>query len=212
MSRLRRRWRPAAVLVAATATLVASIGWALAGSRAWDTGAWGPGGSMMGQAVPGSGPVRSLAAAYRAAAGFADRWGLHVGEVMQFDNNFYAELIDTAGSRATEVLVDPASGAVGLEPGPAMMWNTSYGMMHPAAATTTVPPQRAHQLADQWLHRNQPGLHAGDPEAFPGYYTLHTLRGDRIMGMLSVHAATGAVWYHTWHGRFIAIQEAPQDH
>jgi hypothetical protein len=25
--------------------------------------------------------------------------------------------------------------------------------------------------------------------------------------MLSVHATTGAVWYHTWHGRFIAMQE-----
>jgi hypothetical protein len=38
---------------------------------------------------------------------------------MQFDNNFCAEPFDRAGNRATEVLVDPASGAVGLEPGPA---------------------------------------------------------------------------------------------
>jgi hypothetical protein len=45
--------------------------------------------------------------------------------------------------------------------------------------------------------RGQHREHADEPEAFPGYYTLHTMRSDRIVGMLSVHATTGAVWYHT---------------
>lgn len=40
---------------------------------------------------------------------------------MQFSDNFYAELIDQAGNRATEVLVDPGSGAAGVEPGPAAL-------------------------------------------------------------------------------------------
>jgi hypothetical protein len=26
--------------------------------------------------------------------------------------------------------------------------------------------------------------------------------------MLSVNATTGAVWYHTWHGTFIAKEDA----
>jgi hypothetical protein len=30
--------------------------------------------------------------------------------------------------------------------------------------------------------------------------------GD-IQGMLSVHSATGQVWYHTWHGGFIQMIE-----
>jgi hypothetical protein len=208
MNRLHGRWLPLAVLVVASTALVASVAWATGRAPAGG-GRWGPPASMTAPAVPGSGPVRSLAAADRAAGTFADRWGLHAGEVMQFDNNFYAELLDPAGNRATEVLVDPASGAVGLEPGPAMMWNTDYGMMRPAPAPAAVTAQRARWLADQWLHDNQPGLHAGDPELFPGYYTLHALRGDRVAGMLSVNAATGTVWYHTWHGRFIAMQEAP---
>jgi hypothetical protein len=31
-----------------------------------------------------------------------------MGAVMQFDNGFYAELVDRGGNRATEVLIDPA--------------------------------------------------------------------------------------------------------
>jgi len=199
---LRRRWLPLTVLVAATSLLVASIAWA-AGSAAWS-----PVGGMMGPAVRGDGPVRDLGAADRAAARFGQRLGLTVGEVMRFDNGFYAELVDPAGNRATEVLVDPATGAVGLEWGPAMMWNTAYGM-HPGHGDRqpSIGADQARRLADAWLTDNRRGEHADEPEAFPGYYTLHTLRGERIVGMLSVHATTGAVWYHTWHGRFIAMRE-----
>jgi hypothetical protein len=160
-------------------------------------------------AVARDGPVRNLNDAERAAGRFADGWGLRVGEVMEFSNGYYAELLDARGKGATEVLVDPDSGTVQLEFGPAMMWNTAYGMMPSRNQTgaTTVEPGQAVRIADRWLREHRPGLRAADPESFPGYYTLHTLRGDNIDGMLSVNARTGAVWYHTWHGRFIQIQE-----
>ncbi|MFR9780972.1 hypothetical protein ACL02O_33685, partial [Micromonospora sp. MS34] len=99
-------WVPLTVLVAATAALVASIVWVAGG-------------------LPGERQVRGIAEADRAAAQFGKRWGLHGGEVMQFDNGFYVELVDPAGNRATEVLVDPQTGAVQTEWGPAMMWNTA---------------------------------------------------------------------------------------
>jgi hypothetical protein len=73
-------------------------------------------------------PVRSLAAASAQAQKFADRLGLKVDEVLQFKDNFYAKLVDSGGNGATEVLVDPRTGAVSIEYGPAMMWNTKYGM------------------------------------------------------------------------------------
>jgi len=38
--------------------------------------------------------------------------------------------------------------------------------------------------------------------------TLHIINGGQVTGMLSVNAYTGAVWYHTWHGAFIASSEA----
>jgi hypothetical protein len=206
MTRLRGRWPWLVVLVVAAAALVTSVGWAAGQTRRWS-----PAGRM--PVLSGRGPVHNLDQAANAAERFADRSGLRVGEVMQFSENFYAELLDPAGHRATEVLVDPASGTVSLEYGPAMMWNTRYGMRHrammggTASNTVAISPDQARQIADKWLRDNQPGLHAGDAELFPGYYTLHTLRGDQVVGMLSVNAATGAVWYHSWHGTFIRMRE-----
>ncbi|MBI3687041.1 MAG: hypothetical protein HY241_06795 [Actinobacteria bacterium] len=203
MSWLRLRWLPLAVLVAATATLFASIAWTAGGATAWPTS------GIVAPVAPVDGPVRDLDDAERAAERFAEQWGLGVGEVMRFDNGFYAELVDSAGNGATEVLIDPQSGAVGLEWGPAMMWNTGQGMHRGRghgggySVGATISPDQARRIADAWLRANRPGEHADQAEAFPGYYTLHTLRGDRVAGMLSVHATSGAVWYHSWHGRFI---------
>ena len=122
------------------------------------------------------------------------------------DNGFYAELADPSGTLATEVLIDPDTGDVQIEYGPAMMWNAAYGM-HPRPGVETVSAEQAAAIADEWLETHRPGEHADDVDAFPGYYTLHTLRGDQVAGMLSVNAVTGAVWPHTWHGRFIAMTD-----
>jgi hypothetical protein len=84
---------------------------------------------MMGYATDTGDPVTDLDEARERAQKFADRLDLRVGEVMQFERNFYAELLERDGERATEVLVNPTTGAVWLEYGPAMMWNARYGMM-----------------------------------------------------------------------------------
>jgi hypothetical protein len=206
---------------------------------------YGPG--MMGYGPLGTGAqVRTLDQARRQAHGFADGLGLDVGELTSFTRNYYVELVDDTGAPATEVLVSPSNGAVWLEYGPAMMWNTEYGMLGgrggmmgggmmgggmmgggmmgggmmgggpygdpsyglPGAPTGAedVSPDGARRIADRWLKARGTGLHAGEAERFPGYYTLHTLRGDRVTGMLSVNAHTGAVWYHWWHGRFRAME------
>ena len=134
-------------------------------------------------------------------------------------------------------------GAVWLEYGPAMMWNTRYGMMgesrfggrsgmmtgmmggsgadgmmsggsrgdstwapSPATAKPSVSARQAEAIAARWLDR-QGALRAGQADTFPGYYTIHALKGDRVAGMLSVNAYTGAVWYHWWHGSFRSMIE-----
>jgi len=198
------RWLVVSVLVVAVIALVGSVLWFFgAGQRAPHGSGW-----RGGMTVPGDGPVRSLDEADHAAERFADRWGLRVGEVMEFTNGYYAELVDSAGAGATEVLIDPGSGAVRLEWGPAMMWNTEFGMHATGRADEpAIGPEDAGRLADEWLAANQPGLRAGQAERFPGYYTLHTLRDDRIVGMLSVNSATGEVWYHDWHGEFVQARE-----
>jgi hypothetical protein len=207
--------------------------------------------------------IQTLAAARSDAQQFANRLSLRVDEVMQFQRNFYAKLVDSSGHGATEMLVDPSTGVVSIEYGPAMMWNTRYGMGRSAGAmmgsygrgmmrgqgyggmmggsgstggygpgmmggagsgyggmmggygsagsSSTAPATRsvslaqAHTFAQRWLDRNEAGVRvesAGD--AFPGYYTLETLKAGKITGMISVNASSGAVWPHWWHGAFIA--------
>ncbi len=235
----------ALVLVVALAALVVSVAWVFtqAGDRGWSMSRSGPG--MMGYSSSGEGePVRDLAGAKRQAQRFAERLDLRVGEVMQFENNYYVELVEPGGELGTEVLVDPTTGAVSIEYGPAMMWNTRYGMMgesrwggrsgmmtgmmggsgagammsgdfrgdptwtpSPATAKPSVSAREAEAIAARWLAREQGTLRAGKADAFPGYYTIHTLEGDQVAGMLSVNAYTGAVWYHWWHGPFLSMMD-----
>jgi hypothetical protein len=258
-------------IVVATVTAFAAVG-AVVALAAGGGGSWSSGWGMMGgryayrPAQPTQ--VHTLAAARSDAQQFANRLGLRVDEVMQFQRNFYAKLVDSHGNGATEVLVDSSTGAVSIEYGPAMMWNTRYGMGRsagsmmgsygrgmmrgqgngammgdrsggssstggygqgmmggpgnrtgmmggygPAGGTSTTAPSTttsvsiadAHTLAQRWLDGNEPGVTVetgGD--TFPGYYTLETLKGGKILGMMSVNASTGAVWPHWWHGAFIA--------
>lgn len=172
------------------------------------------GGHFGGVSPSGNGvPVVDFVGARENAQAFAKELlpGLTVGEVMQFDQQYYAELVEADGSLATEVLIDPVSGNVQIEFGPARMWNTRYGMMGRGGSDPRVNGAEAQRIADEWLsgQAGADGLTAATADAFPGYFTLHTLRDGKIDGMLSVNATSGEVWYHSWHGAFVAMSEAP---
>jgi hypothetical protein len=155
-------------------------------------------------------PVASFAAARSRATAAAKPAGLHPGEVIWFDNGFYVELKDTNGRPATEVIVDLAGGAVRTEPGPAMMWNTRYGM-HTGlgeAGSAALSQTQAGSIAQGWLDANQPGVVVVSIDPYPGYFTADVGRSGKISGMLSVNATTGRVWFHSWHGTFIAREDA----
>jgi hypothetical protein len=172
-------------------------------------GMMGGSGMMGGFGLVGDGrPVDSLDQARQRAQVLADEVDLRVGEVMRFANGFYAELETAAGAPATELLIDRNTGAVSIEYGPAMMWNTDYGM-HAGTAPGGTPISTADVgvIAQRWLDARRAGLTAGEAEEFPGYVTLHTMRAGTIVGMMSVNVYTGAVWYHTWHGRYIEMSE-----
>lgn len=90
-----------------------------------------------------------------------------------------------------------------------MMGGSGYGKTGSTRSTTTTAAKvslaSAHALAQRWLDRHESGVKVetgGD--AFPGYYTLETLKDGKITGMISVNATTGTVWAHWWHGEFIA--------
>jgi len=112
----------------------------------------------MASAPGGSGaPVSDLVNAKRQAQRFAGRLDLRVGEVMRFENNYYAELVGPGGDKATEVLVNQATGAVWLEYGPAMMWNTRYGMIGESRCATTVSHQAAGERTNCTINVAQRG-------------------------------------------------------
>ena len=147
---------------------------------------------------------------------------LELTEVMEFEHNFYAIVVDEeTGIGAAELLADKVLGRVTPEMGPNMMWGTGgmHGMRRGMMGRPVVDPSlridedRALDVAQAWLDENRPGaVVEAHADAFSGYYTVHTLRDDRIEGMLSVHGTTGQVWYHTWHGDFLTMLELGEDH
>src|SRR5213593_733850 len=191
----RQRFALLAVVVVALAGLLTVGTWASTRGAAGPSYPMMGGGPQSGGMMGGQGTgmmgggyaladngrrVDSLSAARQRAQLFADGLGLRAGEVMQFSNGFYAALRTADGRGATEVLVDPAGGGVAIEYGPAMMWNTSYGMHAGAAlAATRITADDATRLAGRWLREQRRGLSVGDAEEFPGYFTLHTLRDGK---------------------------------
>lgn len=153
--------------------------------------------------------ARQAVEAYLANLNYPD---LEVAEVMEFADNFYAIAREpSTGIGAIELLVDKWTGTVGPEPGPNMMWNARYGMharmMGGGSAINTLTPDQTQEIAQRWLDTYRPGVTVEDVDPFYGYYTVHTQRDGQIEGMLSVHGITGQVWYHTWHGQFIQMEE-----
>src|SRR5215204_6203747 len=172
---------------------------------------------------------------------------LEVAEVMEFSNNYYAEVEEKdTGIGAMELLINRPDSRVYQEPGPNMMWNTKYGMMSGSGGYgrmmgpggrgmmepdrngmmggySSAPPrnsqgnttsdkmpvstEQARKIAEAYLSRISPGTEAEKPERFYCYYTVDTEKDGKAVGMLSVNGYSGEVWYHSWHGPFIAKQE-----
>ena len=134
---------------------------------------------------------------------------LEIAEIIEFDNHFYAGLKEkTTDKYAIELLVNRYTGPVFPEMGPNMMWNTKYGHMNwNTQGTATVTEEQAIEKAQKYLDTAQPGKEVKSADTFYGYYTLEVIKDGKVNGMLSVNANTGAVWYHTWHGTFVKIQE-----
>ncbi len=198
-----------------------ALGFALALPLAARPGWYGHMGWMGGfvQGAPPPGPLTIDAAAARvkeilAASGYAD---LIPEEVMEFSNHFYVLVEEkSTGMGAMEVIVE-RNGVVHPEPGPNMMWNTKYGhmarmggmmgygrgMMGSPGQGVAITRERARQAAAQYLASAFPGAEPDEGTAFYGYFTFDVERGGKPIGMLSVNAYGGWVWYHTWHGTFI---------
>ena len=139
-----------------------------------------------------------------------------IEEIMEFSNNFYIETVEEdTGFGAMELLLDKTGGAIFPEYGPNMMWNQKYGMMNSGFAgnqyknNMSIDEEKAIELANSYLAKiSQNEFAGGEGQKFYGYYTVDTVNKDGgTVRMLSVNGFTGQVWYHSWHGTFIKMQE-----
>ena len=142
------------------------------------------------------------------------RWGygnLAPKEVMEFTNHFYVLVVEKGTGKGAMQLLVERNGFVHPEPGPNMMWNTKYGHMGSWRSlpwgTPPVSRERARELAQESLTQTYPGTTADEGTELYGYFTFDVLRDGRPVGMLSVNAYTGQVWYHGWHGAFVRQKE-----
>ncbi len=220
----------AAVIAAALAVAAALPVAALAQGMMGPGGGWGyPGQTQI------TGPVtldQAVALVQQALARLGNPDLVPV-EIMEFTGNFYVIVAEkSTGIGAFELLVN-RNGFIRPEPGPNMMWNTKYGHMAgwggygmmgggmgmmggwgaPGYAAPTGPaaPQltrdRARVAIQTWLNQAFPGAKAEEGMPFYGYFTFDFKRNDKVVGMASINAFTGQIWYHTWHGTFIREKE-----
>ncbi|MBM3471379.1 MAG: hypothetical protein FJX73_11410 [Armatimonadetes bacterium] len=189
-------------------------------------GMWGPGMHWGYPGQPRSARVVTIDQAATLARQMVARYGnrdLVATEIMEFANHLYVVVAEkSTGVGAFELIVE-RNGWVRPEPGPNMMWNLKYGhmagwggggmmgggMMGGWGAPTgqSLTRNQARQAAQGWLNQAFPGAKAEEGMPFYGYFTFDFERGGKVVGMLSVRASTGQVWYHTWHGTFVREKE-----
>ena len=189
----------------------------MGGGQGGPTGAYGHG--MMGGGFDGLDNSLQRTVDIKKAQGIVSEYlaglsnkKLMIDEIMEFENNLYALIKESdTGKGAFELLVDPFTGALRPESGPNMMWNIKYGMMGArsgAVRANVIDKEEAKKIASEYVERVRgKGPYTFSADEFYGYYTLDVKKGDMLLGMLSVNAFSGQVWYHTWHGGYIGMQE-----
>lgn len=202
------------------------------------SGGFGMGPGMMGNWPAwqaGDSTPLTMDAARTALESYLENSGnpdMAVEEIMLFERNAYAVIVDESTGQATmELLVQPGTLAVFPEYGPARMWNTQYGMMRGgrgasgggcafglstkpntvAASEMTLDMAAAVAKAQDYLAENLPDAQLVEEGiAFSGYYTFDYQQKGELAGMLSVNGYSGQVWLHNWHGQFIEEWEAAE--
>jgi hypothetical protein len=199
-------------------------------------GGYGGGGSgSNGTAVPSAEQLTHVRDQVNAWLARNDFKGYTVAEVMAFTNNDYVAVRNARNIPAFELLTDLHTNWLMEEP-PSMMWNTKYGAMgdlgtratpmmggfmmggvwnswYGSGAGKVTSTGHAASVANRWLAKADPGervapdLEGAGMGKFPGYYSFDTVKGGRTYGMLSINATSGVVWYHGWHGSFLAEKD-----
>jgi hypothetical protein len=95
----------------------------------------------------------------------------------------------------------------GYGPGPQGFGGPGPSAQPVSPSAPQISQDRAKQIATQYLAQAFPGTTPDEGLAFYGYFTFDVERAGKPVGMLSVNAYSGRVWYHAWHGTFVAEKD-----
>jgi len=134
----------------------------------------------------------------------ASNSGLQISELWEYGTMYKAELMDTKGVMAFDLIADKFTGAVMPEMGMSMMLNASYGKgMYKTPAfgkNLTVTPAQATANAQAFMTNNSLGYTLGTPETYPGYYKFHTTDKSGPGMDIMVNGYNGEVWMNSLFG------------
>ena len=148
-------------------------------------------------------PIETPQEARTTVQGFIDLAysNLTISELWEYGTVYKAELSDTSGAKAFDLIVDKFTGTVSPEMGMSMMLNASYGnSLYRTSSFGTnliLTSQQAADLAQTFVNKNALGYTLEAPEVYPGYYKFHT-RTNAGYGLdIMVNGYNGAIWMHT---------------
>lgn len=147
---------------------------------------------MMGRAQAGNGMLHGSMAT--GMAGNADHSSHHAGATMMDNETNHGQMPSMGDmmSGGQTMMMDPAS--CGLMMGVA---TTGSQLAQPMTADDAIT------AVQEWLDQQANGLTASSVFSFPGYFTIGATQEGAVVELISVQAATGAIWPHTWHGDVI---------
>ncbi len=138
----------------------------------------------------------------------ASNSNLQISELWEYGTAYKAELMDTTGAMAFDLVADKFTGVVMPEMGMSMMLNASYGKgmyKTPAfARNLTVTPDQAKGYAQTFINENGLGYTLDEQETYPGYYKFHTTSGGGLGMDIMVDGYNGHIWMNTFLGLPIA--------
>jgi hypothetical protein len=155
-------------------------------------------------------PIGSPDEAKAAIEAFIDasNSSLRISELWEYGTVYKAELSDTNGTKAFDLIADKFTGVVMPEMGMSMMLNASYGKgMYKTPAfgrNLSVTADQAKSYAQAFVEKNNLGYILGTPEAYPGYYKFHTTSGGALGLDIMVNGYNGEIWMNTILGLPVA--------
>lgn len=158
-------------------------------------------------------PSADLAEAAIQAFITASNSSLQISELWEYETAYIAELSDTNGEKALDLVADKFTGSVLPEMGFSMMMNASYGRtmykMPASGKNLKLTPVDATNIANDFITENGLDSSLGytlvtPPETYPGYYKFHTTSGGNYGMDIMVNGYSGGIWMNTLLGAPLA--------